>query len=180
MEQSPSWEAKNFWATQEISSILWNRNFHYRIYKCPLPVLVLSQIKPIYDSHTTSLRSILILSSHLRLGFPSSLFASGYPAKTLYIPFLSSICVTWAAHLILLDLITRIISGEEYRSLSSSLCSFLYSLVTSTLLGPNIFLSTLFSNTLSLRSPRNMSGTCVYTRGSSGRSMKLTAHLYTL
>jgi hypothetical protein len=32
---------------------------------------------------------------------------------------------THSAHLILLDLITRIIFGEQYRSLSSSLCSFL-------------------------------------------------------
>jgi hypothetical protein len=42
-------------------------------------------------------------------------------------------------------LITQIIYGEEYRSLSSSLCSSLNYLVTSSLLGPNIFLSTLFS-----------------------------------
>jgi hypothetical protein len=40
--------------------------------------------------------------------------------------------------------------GEEYRLLSSSLCSFLYSLVISFLLGPNIILNTIFSNTLSL------------------------------
>ena len=39
------------------------------------------------------------------------------------------------------------ILGEEYRSLSSSLCSFLHSLVTSSLLGQNIPLNTLFSNT---------------------------------
>ena len=38
------------------------------------------------------------------------------------------------------------------RPLSSSLCSFLQSCITSSLLGPNIFLSILFSNTLSLRS----------------------------
>ena len=50
-------------------------------------------------------------------------------------------------HIILLDLITQKIFGEEYRSLSSSLCSFLHSL-----LGPNILLSTLFSNTLGLHS----------------------------
>jgi hypothetical protein len=40
-----------------------------------------------------------------------------------------------------------------YRSLSSSLCSLLHSLVNSSILSPNIFLSTLFSKTLSLCSP---------------------------
>jgi hypothetical protein len=50
-------------------------------------------------------------------------------------------------------LITRIIFGDEYRSSSSSLCS-LHSPVASSLLGPNILLSTLFSNTLSLFSSR--------------------------
>ena len=42
--------------------------------------------------------------------------------------------------------------GEQYRSLSSSLCNFLHSPVTSSHLGPNILLNNLFSNTLSLRS----------------------------
>jgi hypothetical protein len=36
-------------------------------------------------------------------------------------------------------LITRIISGDEYRSLSSLLCSLLHSPVTSFLLGPNVY-----------------------------------------
>jgi hypothetical protein len=61
---------------------------------------------------------------------------------------------TCPAHLILLDLITRTILDEEYRS---SLCSFLQYPVTSSLLGPNIVLSTLFSNTLSLHSSLNVS-----------------------
>jgi len=58
---------------------------------------------------------------------------------------------TCPAHLILLDLITRKILGEGCISLSSSLCSFLHSGVISSLLGLNILLITLFSNTLSLR-----------------------------
>jgi hypothetical protein len=47
--------------------------------------------------------------------------------------------------------------GEQYRSLSTSLCSFLFSAVTSSLLGPNILLNTLFSNNLSLCSSLNLS-----------------------
>ena len=53
--------------------------------------------------------------------------------------------------------LTRKIFGEQYRSLSSSLCSFLHSSVTSSPLGPNILLRTLFSNTLSLSSSLNVS-----------------------
>ena len=45
---------------------------------------------------------------------------------------------TFPAHLILLDFITRTILGEVYRSFSCSFCSFLHSLVTSSLLDPNI------------------------------------------
>jgi len=105
----------------------------------------------------TSWISILILSSHLRLGLPSGLFSSGFPTKTLYRLILFPIHATCPAHLIPLDLITRTILGEQYRSLSFLLRSFLHSPVTSSLLGPNILLSFLLSNTLSLRSSLNVS-----------------------
>ena len=100
--------------------------------------------------HSTSWRSILMLSSHLSLGLPSGLFPSGFPTKTQYKPLLSPICATCSAYLILLDFITWTIMGEQYRSLSSSLCSFLHSLVFCSLLGPNTLFNTLFSSTLKL------------------------------
>jgi hypothetical protein len=122
----------------------------------PLPPPVLSQIYPVHTPHPNSWRSIFILSSHLRPGFPSGLFPLGFSTKSLYKPFLYPIPVTSPTDLFPLDLITRTLMDEEYRSLSPSLCILRYS-VTSSLLGQHILLNTLFSNTLSLRSSLNVS-----------------------
>ena len=103
-----------------------------------------SPIQSIYP-HPTSWRSILLLSTHLRLGLPIGLLPSRFPSKTLYTPYSSLTRATCPAHLILLDFITCTILGEEYKSFSSSLCSLLHSPVTSSLLGPKIFCINLVS-----------------------------------
>ena len=61
-----------------------------------------SSIQSIYP-HPTSWRSVLILSTHLRLGLPSGLFPSGFHTKTLYIPLSSSIRATYPANCLYMD-----------------------------------------------------------------------------
>jgi hypothetical protein len=54
VEQSPSWEANRFAASQEIPCILWNSKIHYRIHKCPPPVPIQRQLNTIHKPHPTS------------------------------------------------------------------------------------------------------------------------------
>jgi len=149
MEQSPSWEANWFSASQEIPHISWNPKVHYRIHKCPPPVPILSQLDSVHTptSHYLKIHLNTILPStpefpkwSLSFRFPHH--DSSHP-HSHYMPRPSH--SSWIYH--------RTISGKEYRSLSFSLCCFFHSFVTSSLLGPNILLNTLFSYTLSVRPP---------------------------
>ena len=130
-----------------------------------------SPIQSIYP-HPASWRSILILSTHLRLSLPIGLFPSGFLTKNLHTPLSSPIRATCPTHHILLDFVTRTILGEQYKSFSSLLCSLLHSPVTSSLLGSNILLNTMFSNTLSFSS-RNVSAQVSHPYKTTGKIMVL-------
>ena len=62
MEQSPSWAANRFAASQEIPRILWQPKVHYHRHKSPPPVPLLSQLDPV---HTPTLHFLKIQVKYL-------------------------------------------------------------------------------------------------------------------
>jgi hypothetical protein len=75
MEQSPSWEANYCSASQKIPHVLRKLKFRYCVHKSATgPYLDQDEFIP----HPSSLRSILIVLSHVCLGLPSGLFPLGF------------------------------------------------------------------------------------------------------
>ena len=132
MKHIPSSEANRFSASQEIPRIAWNPNDHYRSHKCPSLVPILSQIDP---DHTPKSHFLKI---HLNIN-PSTPGSSNWslsfrsPHQNRSYTFLLPIQSTFPVYLIppfplrLKYFTTRTIFVDQYKSLSSSLCTFLNS-----------------------------------------------------
>ena len=113
-----------------------------------------SSIQSIFP-HPTFWTAILRLSSHLCLGLPSSLFPSRFSHQNpVYNSHLSHTrYMPCPPHSSRFDHPNNIECEVEIMKLL--LCIFLYSPISSSLLGPNILLNTLFSNTFSVSSSFN-------------------------
>jgi len=96
MEQSSSWEANWFSASQEIPRILGNPKVHYRIHKCPPAVPIPSQLDPVKipTSYFLKIQLNIILPSRsgspkwslsLRFSHQKPVYAS-LPGHTRYMP----------------------------------------------------------------------------------------------
>ena len=137
MEQSPSWEANRFAASQEIPHILWDPKVHFRIHKCPALVPFLSQLHPVHTptSHFLKIHLNIILPSmsgspqcSLSFRFPhqNSVYISPLP-HTRYMPCALHYSRFYHPHNI----------GWGVQNIKLLLCSFLHSPVSLSLLGPS-------------------------------------------
>jgi hypothetical protein len=145
MKHKPSGEDNSHSASQEVPVFYGTRRF--------IIVLTRSRYWGLYSARNiqfasprpNSQRSILLLSTHLRLGLPIRLFPSGFPTKMFYTFIVSPMRATCHASLNLHCLIALTIFDEAYNLRSSSLCSLLQPPVTFSHLDRNVLLSTLFS-----------------------------------
>ena len=157
MLQSPSWAANWFAASQEIPRISRNPKVHYRTYKRPPPVSILGPPNPVHitTSHLLEIHPNIINPSTPRS--PRWSLSLRFPHQDpIHTPLL-----THTRHMPCPSHSSRFYHPHNIewgvQIISSSLCSLLHSPVTSSLLGPNILLNTIFSNTLSFLSSLNVS-----------------------
>lgn len=108
---------------QKVSACYVTWEFITSVHKSPPLVPVLSQVNQVYVSKPCFLRSIIILSYQLYLGFLCGLFPSFFPTKILYLYLMSHVCyMLHPCHPPSFDRL--IIFGDEYRLWSTYIMHF--------------------------------------------------------
>jgi hypothetical protein len=90
---------------------------HCRGRETQAPEFIRSQLTLVHIPHDPFIipfSLILMLSSHLRLDFISSLLSSGFPTTSSYQFIISPMRATCHTHISLLDVTTAIIFDEEF------------------------------------------------------------------
>jgi hypothetical protein len=129
------------------------------------------------------LENLCFNCTRLCLCLPNYLFPSGFLTKHIRCMNQSLPCMLHVPYLIFLHLILLIIICEE--KLWSSFCGSFQPSITSSLLGPNILLSTRFVNTLSLwkyqlfGTDRQTLQRCLLPLSSSGSNTPVGCHFHT-
>jgi hypothetical protein len=142
MEQSPSWEASSHVTGLEIFRLFWNYSVYYDVHKSPPLYRILSQVNPVH----TIITLYFNISYHLRLDLPSGLLYEGYSTKLFYAILICLVCVNVphpSRRHLLFDHINHTWKDIVW---SSSICGLFQHFAASVLLGPDILLSTLFSD----------------------------------
>ena len=143
-EQHPSWEANRSSAGQESPRFYETQRFIVTFTRARH----LSQSRSTWIhsiSHSNSWRSILILSYLLLLVLSRRLIQLSPPKPRMHLSSPHTCYMPRPSRYYLL--ISRIIFGEKCLSQTCSLCGHIHCPVTSSLLGQNIFRSTLLPNT---------------------------------
>ena len=118
IEQSPPWEANRFSTSQEITKFMetWGSSPHLQE-PATSPCSEPNKSSPYLPHLLKTLLNIIPPSTPGSSNLsPSFRFPYHYPACTSPVP----IRATYPAHLILLNLMTRILFGEQYRTVSCS------------------------------------------------------------
>ena len=154
--QSPSWETNWFEYCQEIHSILWKQKVHSHTHKRPPDVPVFGQPNSVHitTSHLLEIHPYIINPSTPKV-FPVFSFTPvSTPISYTNPLYIHKRHIPSRSHSS--RFYHRRILGEIYRSFSSSLCYLFHSPITSSFVGPNILLNSIFSNTFCFLSSLNV------------------------
>lgn len=148
-----------------------------------LPTTGKIRLKEVTYSYAIFWICSLVLSSHLLLGFSGDIFPSGFSTKVLYAPLLlPPLTCHMLMNSIILHLIARSTFFESWSREAPHCAVFCSPSVVSSLFDPNVFLKTIFTNTLSLFSSLSVRHQVwqSYTRKITGNTILLHVQIFRL